>query len=209
MKKYLKKKRFYLFLFCLINFLILIIFILKKGILDIDIKSYEFIKNNFINENISPFIKLFTNLGGAIVLIFVSFIMMFFIKNKKITSAIIINLVTIFILNRLIKFIIQRVRPDKVLWLINESGYSFPSAHAMVSMAYYGFLIYLVYIYVKRPSKWILISFLSIIIILIGISRVYLGVHYLSDILGGFLISIAYLIVFITFFNKFINITSN
>ena len=70
----------------------------------------------------------------------------------------------------------------------------------MVSMAFYGFLIYLIYKNVKNKYlKWISITILSLLITLIGISRIYLGVHYTSDVLGGFLISISYLIVFTNF----------
>lgn len=78
-----------------------------------------------------------------------------------------------------------------------QVGYSFPSGHSMVSMAFYGFLIYLIYNNIKNKYiKWILISSLSILIILIGISRIYLGVHYTSDVLAGFLLSISYLVIY-------------
>ena len=68
----------------------------------------------------------------------------------------------------------------------------------MVSMAFYGYLIYLIYKNVKNKyRKWLGIIGLSILIIAIGVSRIYLGVHYTSDVIAGFLVSIAYLIVFI------------
>ena len=74
----------------------------------------------------------------------------------------------------------------------------------MVSMAFYGYLIYLIYKYIKNKYiKWISIIALSILICFIGISRIYLGVHYTSDVLGGFLVSISYLILFISTVNKF------
>ena len=74
----------------------------------------------------------------------------------------------------------------------------------MASMAFYGFLIYLVYKNVKNKYlRNTLIVILSTLIFLIGISRIYLGVHYASDVLAGFLASIAYLIVYISTNNSF------
>lgn len=74
----------------------------------------------------------------------------------------------------------------------------------MVSMAFYGYLIYLIYKYVKNKYlKYISIILLSILICSIGISRIYLGVHYTSDVLAGFMISISYLIIYISAVNKF------
>ena len=107
------------------------------------------------------------------------------------------------LLNQALKFIIQRPRPTEFR-IINESGYSFPSGHSMVSAAFYGFLIYLIYKNVKNKYlKWSLITLLSLVILTIGISRIYLGVHYTSDVIAGFLISISYLIIFIHFAKDF------
>ena len=92
----------------------------------------------------------------------------------------------------------QRPRPTEHR-IIDESGYSFPSGHSMVSAAFYGFLIYLIYKNVKNKYlKWGLITILSLLVFLIGVSRIYLGVHYTSDVLAGFLVAISYLIIFIT-----------
>lgn len=96
----------------------------------------------------------------------------------------------------MLKHIVQRPRPTEFR-IIDETGYSFPSGHSMVSAAFYGFLIYLIYKNVKNKYlKWGIIILLSIIVITIGISRIYLGVHYTSDVLAGYLISISYLIIF-------------
>ncbi|MCI8481978.1 MAG: phosphatase PAP2 family protein [Clostridia bacterium] len=70
-------------------------------------------------------------------------------------------------------------------------------------MAFYGFLIYIIYKKIENKNlKWGLCTGLSFLILLIGISRIYLGVHYASDVIGGFCLSISYLIVYIKMIGK-------
>ncbi|QIX62623.1 phosphatase PAP2 family protein [Hymenobacter sp. BT18] len=90
-------------------------------------------------------------------------------------------------LNLVLKNLYQRPRP--LLPLTSASGLSFPSGHAMISACFYGLLIYLVYTHV-RQQRWLriaLIGFLSLLILLIGATRVYLRVHYATDVLAGLL----------------------
>ena len=167
-----------------------------------DIIGYNFIKKYLIKEQVTPIMKIITFFGGATCLISLTIILLIIIKNKKIGLLIGINLITITILNQLFKFILMRPRPTEYR-IINESGYSFPSGHSMISMAYYGFIIYIIYKYIKNKKiKYILITLISILIIFIGISRIYLGVHYTSDVLAGFLFSISYLIIYILIANN-------
>ena len=168
-----------------------------------DIVGYKLVSTFLISDFATPIAKFITNFGGAIILIVLALMLFIFIKNKKIGVSIISNLAIITLLNQLLKRIVQRPRPTEFR-IVEESGYSFPSGHSMVSMAFYGYLIYLIYKYVKNKYlKWISIILLSILICSIGISRIYLGVHYTSDVLGGFFISISYLIIYISAVNKF------
>jgi len=139
-----------------------------------------------------------TQFGGAMFLISLAAILGLAIKNKKVALLIWGNLGISALLNQILKYIVQRPRPTEFR-IIDESGYSFPSGHSMVSAAFYGFLIYLIYKNVKNKYlKWGLITLLSLLTILIGISRIYLGVHYTSDVLVGVFIAISYLIIFVT-----------
>lgn len=103
-------------------------------------------------------------------------------------------------LNLVLKNIVERPRPIGYR-LIDETGYSFPSGHSMISTAFYGLIIYLIWKNVRNTKlKYISCILLALLILLIGISRIYLGVHYASDVIGGFTISIAYLIIFTSTF---------
>ena len=192
-----------LFIF-LIGFLALAEDVFNKEIMNGDIIGYKFISTFLISDFATPIAKFITNFGGAIFIAVAAIFLAIIIKNKKIGISIFANLVIITGLNQLLKRILQRPRPTEYR-IIQETGYSFPSGHSMISMAFYGYLIYLIYKHVKNKYiKWGSISLLSILICLIGISRIYLGVHYTSDVLGGFLISISYLVIYISAVNKFL-----
>ena len=161
--------------------------------------------DNFINENITPIMKGITLLGSATFFIPFIIFLLIFIKNNYLRLSISINIILITLLNQTLKFVIQRPRPTQYR-IVDASGYSFPSGHSMVSMAFYGFLIYLIYRYLKNKYlKTILILILSVVIVLIGISRIYLGVHYTSDVCAGFLLSLSYLIVYIHYIENWLN----
>ncbi|MGE5456669.1 MAG: phosphatase PAP2 family protein [Ignavibacteriales bacterium] len=201
-KVFVKKNFKWLVAFiCLISFLALAKEVYNKEIMQGDIIGYKIISNFLLSDSVTKIAKIVTNLGNAIFLISLTLVLFSLIKNKMIGISIMFNLAIISGLNILLKDILQRPRPTEYR-LIDETGYSFPSGHSMISMAFYGFLIYLIYKNIKNKYlKWSLIYLLSIIIFTIGISRIYLGVHYTSDVLAGFLISISYLIVYINIIN--------
>ena len=204
-KEFIIKNLKWIILFiCLIGFLDLAEDVFNKEIMKGDIIGYQMVSTFLISDFATPIAKIITNFGGAIFLIATTVVLFMLIKNKKIGIAIATNLVLVALLNQLLKNILQRPRPTEYR-IIQETGYSFPSGHSMASMAFYGYLIYLIYKYVEnKNTKWILIMLLSILICSIGISRIYLGVHYTSDVLGGFLISISYLVIYISAINKFL-----
>ena len=193
-----------IFFICVVLFLMFAKKVFNSEIISIDTIGYSFVNKYIIKTNITPIIKYITWFGSATCLILIT-LLSFILKNKKISICILSNLTIITMLNQIFKFIFVRPRPTEFR-IITETGYSFPSGHSMTSMAFYGFIIYLIYNKVKNKyTKWLLIIFLSLLIISIGISRIYLGVHYTSDVLAGFLISISYLILYIKYTNKIID----
>ena len=201
-KEFIEKNSKWIILFISLVLIIGIVEdVLAKEIVKLDIVGYNIV-SHLISDTATPIAKVITQLGGAIFLILLCITLVIIIKNKRTGILISINLLISTLLNQILKNIIQRPRPTEYR-IIDERGYSFPSGHSMVSAAFYGFLIYLIYKNVKNKYlKWSAISLLSILIMSIGISRIYLGVHYTSDVLAGFLISISYLIIFTTISKK-------
>jgi undecaprenyl-diphosphatase len=100
----------------------------------------------------------------------------------------------------IIKFLVGRPRPtpDLVEVLVVEHNKSFPSGHALFSMVFLGLMAYFVFTYMHRQGfRMLIFVSLIIIIVLIGASRVYLGVHWSSDVLGGYLVGSVFLGIFI------------
>lgn len=194
--------KFIICFICVILFLAIAEDVFNDDIIKGDSIGYMFVSTYLINDSVTPIMKCITWFGSATCLILITLLSFLFFKDRIISYLLCINLIVITVFNQLFKFMFKRPRPSGFR-IIEESGYSFPSGHSMVSMAFYGFLLYLIY---KRVSnkylKWGLIFGIALLIILIGISRIYLGVHYTSDVLGGFLVSIAYLILFVFVIDK-------
>ena len=183
---------------CLIIVLMMLEDIFENEQLSLDMFVYRLVILNLRSEPLTVMMKVITNLSSAYVLIAITLGTLLFVKNKKVGLCVASNLVITTLLNQLLKYIIQRPRPDGYR-LIAESGYSFPSGHSMVSMAFYGLIIYLIWKMVKNKKiKYISCGVLGFLIPMIGFSRIYLGVHYASDVIGGFVVSIAYLIVYVS-----------
>lgn len=190
-------------LITLIMFIAIVRNIYANEIASFDNFYYGYI-SKLISDQMTFFVKVITNLGSAYALISITILMLLIPKKKIYGILTSINLVTIFLLNLLLKYIFTRPRPTDIN-LIKELGYSFPSAHAMVGTAFYGFLIYLIWqSNIKNKQKWFYSILLGILIILICITRIYLGVHFASDVCGGFLISISYLVLFTSIIKKYL-----
>ncbi len=199
-KKYFK---WVVFTLCLGIFIILAFSVFKNRDFKLDVFGYNYIIN--FGERFTNFFKLITELGSTKCLILISVILILVLKKKKLKVIVVLNLIFVTLLNQSFKIFFHRIRPS-IHNIIYEKGFSFPSGHSMVSMAFYGLLIYLIWHYVKNKYiKYIMMVILSLIIVLIGISRIYLGVHFTSDVVAGFSFSIAYLILGIALINKYLD----
>ena len=82
-------------------------------------------------------------------------------------------------------------------------GYSFPSGHSFIGFAFYGLMIHIVYNNIKNVYlRWLLIIVFAMLIMLIGVSRIYLRVHYPTDVLAGFSFGIIWLIISLLILNR-------
>lgn len=99
------------------------------------------------------------------------------------------------IVKAVFKPIIARPRPDISLHLISQGGYSFPSGHAITTMAVYGLLFFIIKDNMENRKKKILLMILTgFLAFAVGLSRIYLGVHFATDVLGGWLAAVAVIV---------------
>ena len=197
-KEYISKNKKEIIFLGIISllFIILSIFVATEKITYIDSLIHSYILN-IRNNTLTSILTIITKLADASFLLAISVILLITIKRKKFSLYIFINLILSFVTNEIFKSIFVRSRPIGIN-LIDETGLSFPSGHSMVSLSFYGFIVYLLCRnQFNKAKKIILIISLIILVSLIGFSRIYLGVHYLSDVIGGFLLSIIYLTIYI------------
>lgn len=172
-------------------FLILTVLVKTSNMTSFDTAIYNFLTRN-MNSTLTTMYKCFTFLGSTLfiiilVLLFLGCFIFFKKRNKGFVVA--ATLIISTVINNVIKLIIRRDRPS-VLRLVEEHTFSYPSGHAMAAFSMYGILIYLVIkSNLSKKMKLIFSIILGIIPVLVGMSRIYLGAHYASDIIGGFLVS--------------------
>lgn len=134
------------------------------------------------------------------ILLAISLVYLFFKKELAYLYALIITFIGAEGSAFVMKILINRARPGPDIAYYLETSKSFPSGHATAAMAFYGFATYYIIHHINKKSKKSFYIFLGALLIgLIGFSRLYLGEHYLSDVLGGFLVGGLWLVVGITF----------
>jgi undecaprenyl-diphosphatase len=171
--------------------------------------TYDSSISGFVQGYRSPFLtKYFVfvtdagdSMGYLIVFTFCSILFYFLFKSWKYVAQLILVMVLSLSSNLILKQLINRARPG-VEHLVEVETLSYPSGHAMMAMAFYGLMIYLVYQFdISNIYKSLLIFLLVVFILSIGISRVYLGVHYPSDVAGGFIAGFIWVVFCVMIFN--------
>ena len=171
--------------------------------------SYDTEITNFILSHRSPlFTEYFTFIthvgdvyGYLAVLLSSAIVSLEIFKRWKYMVQITLVLFLSALSNVVLKRVINRARPD-IEHLVAVETLSYPSGHAMSAMAFYGFLIYLFYRFkMNKYLKFGTILLLTLLILSIGLSRIYLGVHFPSDIAGGFIAGAIWVIFCIVLFN--------
>ncbi|MEP7167282.1 MAG: phosphatase PAP2 family protein [Candidatus Woesebacteria bacterium] len=137
----------------------------------------------------TSFMEFVSSFGDNICLALAGLVSVIFLMKKHRIEAVLFCLVLLMglILNNTFKLLYQRPRPN-ISPLVVEHSYSFPSGHAMNSFIFYALLVYFSYHFFHKKSLTILMSIVAVVLVgMIGFSRVYLGVHYFTDVVAGYI----------------------
>ncbi len=165
---------------------------------------------NFVYENriapLNTFMEMITYLGDWFSIVAVCLLLLAFDSTRlKYGVPVAAMAIISSVINKIFKTIIQRERPLEEMMLIEQDGFSFPSGHSITALAVYGILAYIVFKHMnsdkakKGQNKNLYAAGLVLLALIIGISRVYLGVHYPTDILGGFTEAAILILIFVGF----------
>lgn len=198
MKEFIKVNKYYL----ITIILMLLTFILVKKhfsyeLLTLDTSIHDKLLTLYHTNFLNYIMKFISFLGSVYFYIIVLLIVL--IKSKSYFKLTVIPLIIAYLTNMTFKLIINRNRP--LTWIVTPPiDPSFPSGHTICSVVFYGIIIYLLKNIKNKNLRLTLRILLTTLIILIGISRLYLGVHFLSDVLAAYLLGILILIMFIKYY---------
>lgn len=162
---------------------------------------------SFRSETMTGYLTFVTNLGdrNAYIIITILLAAYYLIKHRSwkfiVQTTLVLLLATLS--NIVLKQVIHRDRPS-LEHLVTVNTLSYPSGHSMSAMAYYGFLIYLCLRYnMRRWVRYVFVVLLMLLILSIGVSRIYLGVHYPTDVAAGFIGGLIWVAFCAVVFNLF------
>lgn len=181
---------------CSAVFVVILEDVLELESMRLDRAAYWLIVQHLRTPWLTPVMESFSALATPVSMLVVLVVVAAFAPGKRPGWCCAVNLGLVVLINQVLKFIIQRPRPDGFR-LATVSGFSFPSGHSMAAMAFFGLLAWLVWRYEKdRRQRALLVAAFALVIVMIGVSRIYLGVHYASDVIGGFCLSVIWLALY-------------
>ena len=192
----MKKNKNIIFSITLILLFIILSFLIQSHITtNFEMNFYKEITEHMSNI-LTLIMKIISYMGNTLIVILICIVLILIPKTRwkyGLVTSVGVIISTLF--NNLLKVIFLRERPD-VLRLINENSYSFPSGHSMINMTMYSLLAILLFHNIKNKKlKYVITSLVMLIPIIIGLSRVYLGVHYITDVIGGWIFGLLITVV--------------
>ena len=198
MKEFIKVNKYYL----ITIILMLLTFILVKKhfsyeLLTLDTFIHDKLLTLYHTDFLNYIMRTISFVGS--VYFYIPLLILVLIKSKKYFKLISIPLIITYLTNMIFKLTINRNRP--LTWIVAPPhDPSFPSGHTVCSVVFYGIIVYLLKNIKDKNLRLFLRILLTILIILIGLSRLYLGVHFLSDVLAAYLLGLLVLIMFIKYY---------
>ena len=189
------KQRVLLFSGFLVSLIFLFLFFgVSEEIEDSFVPIDLFFSNNFASLPYLTSIMEFVTFFGDwhFLLIFSILISYLIYKRDRFSSYVFLSMVFLsMVLTFLLKQFYVRLRPVSSVFFVGS--YSFPSGHALIGMSFYGLLAYFSYRYLEGFKRTFVLIFSLLLAVLVGVSRIFLNVHWASDVIGGFLLALSIL----------------
>lgn len=187
----------------IISFSLIAYFVEAEKLISFDTRVIAFVQS-FESKFLTAIMKFLSFIGSTVAVIFITIGSAFFLyrilHHRRELILLAITMIGSTLLNMLLKSIFQRARPE-INQIVLEEGFSFPSGHSMAAFSLYGVLTFLLWRHIKtRMGRGLLLTVNSLMILLIGLSRIYLGVHYPSDVIGAYAASGFWLFTVIWYF---------
>lgn len=166
--------------------------------LDVALQSFAF---SFRHSFLDIFMPFMTRFGGKEIIFPVAFavsLYLFIKKRYKFLTVLLISLAMAGTVVEIMKKIFARERPNQIYALANADGFGFPSGHSTLALVFYGILVYFIFVSDNQKTHKIYALIIGLALtILVGFSRIYMGVHWPSDVLGGYILGGGLLAIFI------------
>lgn len=193
-------------LLCAIGFGLIALLVSDKKIAQFDSTIIAAVQG-LESPGLTSIMKFFTFIGSGTQVAIIALLVLFFLfkvlHHRRELILVIWVVLGSTILNEILKTVFHRARPT-IHRIVEANGFSFPSGHSMAAFSLYGVIAFLLWRHLSTSlGRGLLILFSIFMIIMIGVSRIYLGVHYPSDVLGGFLASGCLLAVSIWFYQRY------